>query len=81
MEGEYHQHFNTGPTPARNMAFRLGDLDTRKSPAGQGWNSDAEITGIPYDREDPAIYDRYVAECAKNGATVVLPRPEYVTAK
>ena len=81
MEGEYHQHFNTGPTPARYMAFRLGDLDTRKPPAGQGWNTNEEIAGIPYDREDPSIYDRYVEECEKNGATVTLPRPEYVTAK
>ena len=79
MEGEYHQHFNTGRTPARYMAFRLGDLDTRKPPAGRGWNTNEEITGIPYDRENPAIYDRYGQECEKNGAAVVLPRPEYVT--
>ncbi|MBM2811983.1 MAG: Gentisate 1,2-dioxygenase [Chloroflexi bacterium] len=72
-EGEYHQHFNTGPSPARYMAFRLGDLDRRK-----GWGETEDgYSGIPYYREDPAIYDLYLSECAKSGAQVVLPRPDY----
>lgn len=75
MAMEYHQHFNTGPTAARYLALRLGELDTRRR---QGLSYDErEIDGIPYDEEDPTIYDQYVEECAKNGAEVVLTRPAY----
>ena len=76
-EGEYHQHFNTGATPTRYLAFRLGRLDTRRPQAGQGWNTEAEIEGIPYDLEAPAIYELYRRECAANGGHVTLPRPSY----
>lgn len=78
-EWEYHQHYNTGPTPARYIAFRLGMLDTRRPAPGQGWNTEAEINGIPYDEEDPAIYELYASECAKHGAKAVLPKPQYRT--
>jgi len=47
-EWEYHQHFNTGPTAARYIAFRLGDLNTRRPEPGRGWNTQEEVTGIPY---------------------------------
>ena len=36
--------------------------------------------GIPYEREDPDIYDEYYAECQANGMRVEMPRPKYVTA-
>ena len=70
-EGEFHQHFNTGPTPARYLAFTLAGLDLGR--AGQ----DGRPFQINYDDEDPAIYEEYQRECAKNGAKVVLPRPAY----
>ncbi|MBM2810763.1 MAG: Gentisate 1,2-dioxygenase [Chloroflexi bacterium] len=79
-EGQYHQHFNAAPKPARYVAFRLGDLDNHRPPAGQGWNTHAEIMGIQYDDEDPAIYNLYVEECARRGTTVILPRPSYAKA-
>lgn len=75
MAMEYHQHFNTGPTEARYLALRLGDLDTGRR-QGRGYDP-GDIDGIPYDGEDPAIYDQYVEECAKTGAKVVLPQPAY----
>jgi quercetin dioxygenase-like cupin family protein len=78
MEGEYHQHFNVGPSPARYLAMRLGNLDFHRPPPGIGWNSAKEMAGISYEHEDPAIYEQYVAECAGHGATVVLPKPHYV---
>lgn len=78
-ELEYHQHFNTGPTPGRYLAFRLGDLDVHRPAAGRGWNTEEGIHGIVYEREDPAIYNLYVEECARHGAEVILPRPQYVT--
>ena len=79
-EWEYHQHFNTGTTPTRYVAFRLGALDTRRPERGVGWNTQAEVMGIPYDREDPDIYDEYYAECQAKGVHVELPRPNYATA-
>ena len=79
--GEYHQHFNTSPGHARYMAFRPGELDTHRPKPGTGWNTLEELNGIPYENEDPAIYDQYVAECAKEAAKVVLERPNYARSK
>lgn len=78
-EREYHQHFNTGPTPARYLALRLGQLDTRyRQLAARREEEDAAFySGIPYAMEDPAVYDQYVEECRKQGAAVVMPRPAY----
>ena len=85
MEGQFHQHFSTGQGAVRYMAFRMGALDMRPATprrTAQGAQGlDEGIRGIPYDLEDPAIYDLYVEECAKNGAEVVLPRPAYRTTK
>jgi mannose-6-phosphate isomerase-like protein (cupin superfamily) len=76
-ELEYHQHFNTGPTPGLYLAFRLGELDVNKPTEGRGWNTEEGILGISYEREDPAIYDLYLEECALHGTEVILPRPQY----
>jgi predicted metal-dependent enzyme (double-stranded beta helix superfamily) len=67
---EYLQHFNTGPGSARYLAMRLGQLDARSY---RGFMPEQ----IEYEDEDPAIYEEYERECARNGATVVLPRPAY----
>jgi hypothetical protein len=32
---------------------------------------------VDYADEDPEIYDLFVRECAKHGAEVKLPRPQY----
>jgi mannose-6-phosphate isomerase-like protein (cupin superfamily) len=69
-EWEYHQHFNTGPTAARYLAVRLGDLDLRH---WKGFTPDQ----IEYEDEARSVYELYEAECAKQGATVVIPRPYY----
>jgi quercetin dioxygenase-like cupin family protein len=83
-EREYHQHFNTGPGPARYLALRLGNLDPRHTRMVAKLTEDGEdasfYSGIPYDQEDPAIHELYVQECAKNGATVVMPPPRSATA-
>ena len=73
-EQEYHQHFNTGPEPARYLAVRLGELDPRR------WGGEVPTHQIEHEEEDPAVYDLYMAECARNGAEVVLPRPSYAGA-
>jgi hypothetical protein len=78
--GEYHQHFATGPVPARFVALRLGAMDLRRGEKivpfnPKHWAGHPEsIGGIPYEEEDPAIYEEYVQECAKNGVEVRLPR-------
>ena len=70
---EYHQHFNTGPTSARYLALRLGQLDARHY-LGYGREQPDQIE---YEEEEPAIYQEYGQERAHHGATVVLPRPSY----
>ena len=68
---EYHQHFNTGPTPARYLAGTFG----RAVVVSQ--NAHADTNQIEYPDEDPAVYELYEAECLKRGAEIVLPRPAY----
>jgi quercetin dioxygenase-like cupin family protein len=63
-DNEFHQHFNVSPGAARYFAMRLGNLDPNKPAVGQGWNTEREVLGIPYEEEDPEIYYLYVAECA-----------------
>lgn len=83
-DGEYHQHFNTGPEACSFLALRLGDLDSSKGAARlrykPEYRQDSEDFdgGIPYEVEDPAIYDTWLEECRKNGVTPQLLRPEYV---
>ena len=46
--------------------------------AARAWQTEDELNGISYEREDPEIYDLFSRECAKSGAEVRLVRPEYV---
>lgn len=77
---EYHQHFNTGPGPARYLALRLGNLDRGRDErlkVSRSGDPHIETMGIPYEEEDPAIFDLYVEECDKYGATVIMSQPAY----
>ena len=58
--GEFHQHFNTGDTPARYLKIRPGALNA------EHWNG-GQPDQIDYADEDPRIYEAYAAECARNG--------------
>jgi hypothetical protein len=85
-EMEYHQHFNTGPGRARYLALRLGNLDRSGNEGREGdglpISTVSEREGgwqVDYEDEDPKIYQLYQAECARNGAQVVLPKPVYAT--
>jgi hypothetical protein len=78
---EYHQHFNTGPTAARYLALRLGNLDRGRQDRlriSRSGDPHIETMGIPYEEEDPTIFELYAQECEKHGATVVMPQPRYV---
>jgi hypothetical protein len=82
-EQEYHQHFNTGTGRARYLALRLGALDTRSGNEirnGLPLSTISEREGgwqIDYEDEDPEVYAVFERECAKNGAQVTLPKPDY----
>ncbi len=68
---EFHQHFNTGPTPARYLAFTFGGAVIVSQDAHSEGNQ------IEYEDEDPEVYELYERECAQNDAEIVLPRPSY----
>lgn len=84
-DGEYHQHFNTGTGPCSFLALRLGDLDWNKGGPRlrykQEYRQDSEDFdgGIPYELEDPDIYDTWLKECQASGVTPQLARPGYVS--
>jgi quercetin dioxygenase-like cupin family protein len=81
--GEYHQHFNTGPTPARYLALRFGvpGVASGRADRNAEWSTEDELNGIDYELEDPAIFKLYSEECQKHGAEVRMARPEYATAR
>ena len=72
--GEYHQHFNTGPTPARYMKIRLSALDP------EYWNGNLPEQ-VDYEDQGPWVYDMYAEECAKNGVEVQQLRPKVAPAR
>ncbi len=67
----YHQHFNTGTTPARYLAIAR---------PGRVFDTDESLDArqIPYTEEDPEIRRRFEAELAKRGIESRMP-PEVYT--
>jgi len=67
----YHQHFNTGPTPARYLAMRGGGSHKYKMSSGS-WSVDRSEqeggTQIEYQDEDPRIHAMFEEEVAEHGA-------------
>jgi oxalate decarboxylase/phosphoglucose isomerase-like protein (cupin superfamily) len=79
--GWFHQHFNTGPQPARHLAIRFG---SRLYPIGfkiapqnreDGVYIDVKQGGtlIGYEDEDPEIRRRYESEMRKTGVPCQMP--------
>jgi hypothetical protein len=65
-DATYHQHFNTGPEPARYLALRAGD----GQPSGWGESNVSIKEGgmqIEYEDEDRGIHELFETELAKNG--------------
>lgn len=78
MGGQYHQHFNTGPTPARYLAYTFGGVVVSNTQdAGEGASMSEREGGwqIEYEDEDPAIYAQFEQECHSNGSVVTLDHP------
>jgi hypothetical protein len=70
----YHQHFNTGPEPARYLALRRGG--SPEHPLRIGMTSRQEEAGaeqIEYEDEDPAIRELYVRELEAKGVELRMP--------
>ena len=69
----FHQHFNTGPQPALQLALRCGSqrfpLGIRVAAIRAGVYTSVKQGGtlIEYEDEDPAIRQTYQAELARQG--------------
>lgn len=72
-DGMYHQHYNTGPEPARYLAVALGSLrypfTTAKRRVFEGVDVNVRDGGaqIEYEDQDPRIHRLYLEELAKTG--------------
>lgn len=77
-DGEHHQHFNSGPTPARYLAYTFGAVVVGNTMAAADAAAISEREGgwqIEYEDEDPGVFELFERECARNGATVMLDHP------
>jgi mannose-6-phosphate isomerase-like protein (cupin superfamily) len=65
----FHQHFNTGPQPARYLAMRWGSQKYRT--VGGEYQVDRSVAAggdqIEYQDEDPAVRELFETELARNG--------------
>jgi cupin superfamily acireductone dioxygenase involved in methionine salvage len=79
-DGMYHQHFNTGPTPARYLATALGGLRypmlAEKRAVFMGMDVNVRDGGaqIEYEDQDPRIHRIYLEELKKNGVASGMGR-------
>src|SRR5204862_69297 len=79
QDGQYHQHFNSGPQPARYLAYTFGNLVHQNTARGNTYQADvSEKQGgmqVEYEDEDPDVLDIFTAECAKHNTKVSLDHP------
>jgi mannose-6-phosphate isomerase-like protein (cupin superfamily) len=73
----FHQHFNTGPEPARYLALRMGGSKFRQTESvvrGEGTGTSLKLGGwqIEYEDEDPEIHKLYEAEVKAHGAPCLM---------
>jgi hypothetical protein len=66
----YHQHFNTGPEPARYLALRRGGSPEHPLRLGGGEKGAEQIE---YADEEPAIRALYARELAARGIALAMP--------
>jgi hypothetical protein len=80
-EGMYHQHFNSGATPARYLALRLGGnpehITGRNSEQEADWWAERAVNQIEYQDEDPEIRREYEAEIARHGLKLQLEEDSF----
>ena len=73
----FHQHFNTGPGPARYLALRFGGTVFKQPDTvsrGEGSGVSLKLGGwqIEYEDEDPEVHRLFESETARNGATCFM---------
>jgi quercetin dioxygenase-like cupin family protein len=73
-ENWFHQHFNTGPEPARYLALRFTGIKYRPVSTSSGQGTDgADVSvklggwQIEYEDEDPRIHRIFEEDCRKYG--------------
>lgn len=75
----FHQHFNTGPIPARYMGMRY---NSRKYGLVKQYGVDKSVKEggdqIEYEDQEPWVHELYADEAAKNGVDVNMPQFESV---
>jgi quercetin dioxygenase-like cupin family protein len=84
-QGWFHQHFNTGAGPARQLALRFGShhypvgfhLAAKRSEEGTSISIRDGGTLIEYGDEDPAIRRAYENALAANGLRCDMPEAVY----
>jgi hypothetical protein len=71
----FHQHFNTGPEPARYLALRRGGSPEHPLKLGMaaGGEEGDPNNQIEYEDEDPAIRELYARELAARGVELRMP--------
>lgn len=71
-ENWFHEHFNSGPDPARYLALRFTGLHFKQRGAFQAGEADVSVklggAQIEYEDEDRAIHELFERELAANGA-------------
>ena len=75
----FHQHFNTGKTPARYLALRWEGLKFRTGRKTELCEVSIKEGGdqIEYEDEDPMIREMFEAELAKEGVECKMPKIHY----
>lgn len=74
-DGMFHQHFNTGPAPARYLACSLGShrypVTAAKRRRKENPDKNAQDGGlqIAYADQDPRIHPMWLADIAENGVS------------
>ena len=78
-DAEFHQHFNTGTGPMRQLAFRTAGARYGRgnayNPRGASQTTDRYGPGyqIDYEKEVPGIREAYYQELERNGIELRLP--------
>ncbi len=79
-ENWFHQHFNTGPEPARYLALKFAGKKYKQSVGTHGIAEGSSVSlkeggwQIEYEDEDAGIHMRFEAELASHGATCKMGR-------
>jgi quercetin dioxygenase-like cupin family protein len=70
---EYHQHFNTGSSPARYLALRWNSPEYRMSGSWHRAHSETGGQQIESEDEAPQIFEEFAKACAESGVEARHP--------